>query len=573
MDRIKKIKIKQQDGTMSDYYPIGADASNVDIDYNNSTLEVTMKKTPRYYENVASMKLDDTLQEGDMAITLGYYTMNDGGGAEYKIRVSSENYCEELENGLIAELILKDNKISFLQAGGQKDNSNAAIYNFQLLLKLLSYNKIIDFDNSKFFITDSISQEITNYILWENGELEYLGSNMGSLIPTTNIKIKLNNMRLINNASSDIGILIRYRVNPIECIFTNCYFEGKLSLIRQNILNNQFIEQNPIESFIFNDNYCYNIQATFINISDSTYKYAELLDNEIHNFKYTIFYDGTMNEYTYSSEISKNKQKLIVRNNYVHCDDNYWSDPESGSYLVFCLSECYEVFYEHNVVEGIKTHNNLTTGDVYLGAHLVHYHYNINKNNVVYDTSSSGLDANVLFKCKGGISDGDTLCTRYATHNQFILDPQYAAKINIPEIYMSRPILQATSRVNMYFTDNYIKTYGTCITQGGGDSHFVQLDFCNNTIITEQLRAGNATEMHSLFFGNDIDGIYKLHNNNIEVKDTTYFYNFLNPYTYKYLSAKDNILKGPIRYFLIPSTDYSPGEELIVKNNSIFRKW
>ena len=31
MDRIKKIKIKQQDGTMSDYYPIGADAQNIDF--------------------------------------------------------------------------------------------------------------------------------------------------------------------------------------------------------------------------------------------------------------------------------------------------------------------------------------------------------------------------------------------------------------------------------------------------------------------------------------------------------------------------------------------------------------
>lgn len=30
-DRIKKIKIKQQDGTFSDYIPIGADAENVEI--------------------------------------------------------------------------------------------------------------------------------------------------------------------------------------------------------------------------------------------------------------------------------------------------------------------------------------------------------------------------------------------------------------------------------------------------------------------------------------------------------------------------------------------------------------
>ena len=56
---------------MSDYYPIGADASNIDLDYNGSNVENTLKKKPYYYDNVASMKLDDTLQKGDMAITLG----------------------------------------------------------------------------------------------------------------------------------------------------------------------------------------------------------------------------------------------------------------------------------------------------------------------------------------------------------------------------------------------------------------------------------------------------------------------------------------------------------------------
>lgn len=121
MDRIKKIKIKQQDGTMSDYYPIGADASNIDINYNNSTLEVTMKKTPRYYENVASMKLDDTLQEGDMAITLGYYTANDGGGAEYNIvngeYIDDGGKYHQLINELFAELIIKNKQVSAQQIG------------------------------------------------------------------------------------------------------------------------------------------------------------------------------------------------------------------------------------------------------------------------------------------------------------------------------------------------------------------------------------------------------------------------------------------------------------------------
>ena len=84
-DRIKKIKIKQTDGTFSDYIPIGANAKDIDLQYNDSNVENTLKKKPYYYDNIAAMKLDDTLREGDMAITLGYYEANDGGGAKYKI--------------------------------------------------------------------------------------------------------------------------------------------------------------------------------------------------------------------------------------------------------------------------------------------------------------------------------------------------------------------------------------------------------------------------------------------------------------------------------------------------------
>ena len=112
-DRIKKIKIKQTDGTFSDYIPIGANAKDIDLQYNGSNVENTLKKKPYYYDSVAAMKLDDTLREGDMAITLGYYEANDGGAGEYKI-VDDDTLTDdggsiyELENGLKAELIIKD---------------------------------------------------------------------------------------------------------------------------------------------------------------------------------------------------------------------------------------------------------------------------------------------------------------------------------------------------------------------------------------------------------------------------------------------------------------------------------
>lgn len=60
MDRIKKIKIKQQDGTMSDYYSIGADASNVNINYNNSTATFAINPNTTLIRN-RYLHVEDTI--------------------------------------------------------------------------------------------------------------------------------------------------------------------------------------------------------------------------------------------------------------------------------------------------------------------------------------------------------------------------------------------------------------------------------------------------------------------------------------------------------------------------------
>ena len=88
---IKKIKIKQADGTFSDYYPIGANAQNVTTAAGDD-LETLINKAPRYYDTIAAMKADDSLKAGDVAATLGYSEINDGGAAEYLIIENSQDY-------------------------------------------------------------------------------------------------------------------------------------------------------------------------------------------------------------------------------------------------------------------------------------------------------------------------------------------------------------------------------------------------------------------------------------------------------------------------------------------------
>lgn len=84
---------------------------------------------PYYFNNIDSLKIAD-LKAGDMAITLGYYELNDGGGGEYSIRLKTDNDVEDnasihfLNNGLVAELIISD-LINIRQLGATPSNDIA----------------------------------------------------------------------------------------------------------------------------------------------------------------------------------------------------------------------------------------------------------------------------------------------------------------------------------------------------------------------------------------------------------------------------------------------------------------
>lgn len=143
-DLIKKIKIKRQDGTYTNYIPIGVDAVNAITD-DGESVQLKLNKKPYYFDTVKDMK-NAKLKEGDYVITLGYYQINDGGGAEYKIidgeYTDNGGSYHKLGNNLFAELILKDvtkPEIFGAKRDGQTDDSTA----FQNAVNYCQENKNI----------------------------------------------------------------------------------------------------------------------------------------------------------------------------------------------------------------------------------------------------------------------------------------------------------------------------------------------------------------------------------------------------------------------------------------------
>ena len=175
MNKIKTIKIKNQDDTLSEEtYTIAADATNIDMKNKNNLQEVigdinakqegsieeqlknkvdknsiensldssrtdkvlsakqgkilgdTLNKKTYYCKTIAEMVADNKLKNGDLVVTEGYYSVNDGGAAEYLIRnIKSDDVNDGgsiyfLNSGLVAELIVK-NEVNVKQFGAKGD--------------------------------------------------------------------------------------------------------------------------------------------------------------------------------------------------------------------------------------------------------------------------------------------------------------------------------------------------------------------------------------------------------------------------------------------------------------------
>lgn len=104
------------------------------------------------FDTLADLKSATNLIGGSYAKTLGYYSINDGGGATYKIRSVTNQDTEDdafivalNDNTLVAELIIENNSVNFKQLGAKEETIDNTLYdNKTYLQKYLNYNELQD---------------------------------------------------------------------------------------------------------------------------------------------------------------------------------------------------------------------------------------------------------------------------------------------------------------------------------------------------------------------------------------------------------------------------------------------
>ena len=117
-------------------------------------------KTLLVFDNVDDMKAGVNLVEGSYVKTLGYYSLNDGGGALYKIRtITNEDVVNNMtiipleKPNLIAVLCIEDN-VKLKQLGAKNDEDVSDILQFAIDLTKERYTLIVD---DYYLLEDSVN--------------------------------------------------------------------------------------------------------------------------------------------------------------------------------------------------------------------------------------------------------------------------------------------------------------------------------------------------------------------------------------------------------------------------------
>lgn len=263
-DLIKKIKIKKQDGTFTDYIPIGAEAQNISTNDGDS-VQLKLNKKPYYYNSVADMKADTKLKAGDMAVTLGYYKKNDGGGANYIIRnITNDDVVDNAtiislnNSNLIAELIYTDINIKQFGAKGDGITDDTNIFK-NAILKLKENSNII-IPKSTYYLTDTLNFPENTNIITIKGNNSILNFNIKipdsyaiNLYATDNnyIKVKFENMRIVNLSDQNINCFHLRRNTELtlfDTVRVDGFYNNVVTSDNWNILIKELISINAKNS-------------------------------------------------------------------------------------------------------------------------------------------------------------------------------------------------------------------------------------------------------------------------------------------------------------------------------------
>lgn len=406
-------------------------------------------QTTYTYNNVEEMQEATNLLNGSFVKTMGYYQYNDGGEAYYHVRnVTNEDVIDNMfifaldDVSLVAELIVKNNKINIRQCGITGDPTEDITTK---LTSILSKEVDIYFPNGTYVVSAPLSlnshkligEDVNNVIIkYDDTEthnelinshninnllIENMCFDCGSNTDITKTSINLYdtiNLKIINCEFKN-GYGSHLRLNGSDSILIdNCYFHD-ITGTTGNMGN--AIYCHPVKNMTVKNCKCDKIMEDFI------YLDGDPSDPIIHvtienNYIYRTGYENSL---TSSNGIGINGdcQKVIIQNNIIKNNingiktsdryDTYPSDISILSNVIDNNSQNGISISSYNTfVTGNRISNNTQDGiysknsdNIFINDNIV---YNSNRNGMLINTSTNiNIDNCILFDNRSvGIASG-----------------------------------------------------------------------------------------------------------------------------------------------------------------------
>lgn len=196
-----------------------------EVDNSQENQDTKLNKKPYYYNTVADMKSDNSLKQGDMAVTLGYYSVNDGGNASYRIvnDESETDFQETLGNGKYASLIIENGEVNVNQCGAYGDGTHDDYDVLNYIFNNIT-NKVVKLPRGTYLISDSLNlngEHIT--INGDDANIIYTGNDYAII----SNRIRYGNIKIGNIEAMNGGCIKLYATEKDnQFVYLNIFFQS-----------------------------------------------------------------------------------------------------------------------------------------------------------------------------------------------------------------------------------------------------------------------------------------------------------------------------------------------------------
>lgn len=462
--------------------------------------------------------------------------------------------------GINFNLYQNDASINTSFIGMIPNDSTAATYNANLLLKIINSGKNVIVDNIYYIDhTNSIplSRELVISGITDNAELIFTSSYTNRKVFEMNAgsSLKLRSLSLISNTFSYLILNqnVDYLINSI--VIQNCKFEAswRIQFTGADIDYSQ--TEFGIKEFVFTNNTVRNTNS-FIQLTDSVISDRFVIsDNVITGMLYTFCNIGTSNNKTYSNENLKTYTAPL----YVERNKVFGGTCETTGYNTFLLAEVNTVYYRYNHIENVLNVGSGISYDAYVSSINYYSEYNYFKN--IATIPKSGTEKATADEIGKSKAIGEI---RYFNNNIWIQDYSEIKDI-LSASYseyssMESSVFESLSYVSIFrYTDAQKKVVFT--------NNVISINAGKLKNLTSTTESLGIVRIENNVFDCSIQGPIIAPRNNtfvyIENNDFTQpsssYYVYTGTYTLDVLCVKGNVFRGP----------YGLGTSNVQKSNKV----